>query len=143
MSEVKIVCPKCCVTNKLPTARISESPKCGKCKVPLFNGKPMSINGQNVTSVIGHNDIPVIVDCWAAWCGPCKQFAPIFDKVAKQMEPRLRFAKLDTERNQQIAARWRIQSIPSLLIFKQGKEVARISGALPAGQLVSWIERNL
>lgn len=143
MSTVKVVCPKCCVSNKLPKDRIRENPKCGKCKVSLFTGKAMELSAQNVASVIGHNEIPVIVDCWASWCGPCQQFAPTFEKAAKQMEPRLRFAKLNTEKYQQVAARWRIQSIPSLLIFKGGKEIARVSGALSLNQLIRWIDDNI
>lgn len=103
----------------------------------------MDITAQNVAAVVGHNEIPVIVDCWASWCGPCMQFAPTFDSAAKKLEPKLRFAKLNTEVHQQVAARWRIQSIPSLLIFKGGKEVARISGALPLAQLTKWIEENI
>ncbi|WP_428035600.1 thioredoxin TrxC [Amphritea sp.] len=137
-----ISCPHCSATNKVPTERLSDGPKCGKCKQPLFQGKPVDLSATNYQSMISRNDIPVLVDCWASWCGPCKQFAPVFEQAAGQFEPRLRLAKLDTEAQQAIAAQLQIRSIPTLILFKQGRESARISGALPLGQLKQWLMQN-
>jgi len=92
--------------------------------------------------MVSRNDIPVLIDCWANWCGPCKQFSPVFEQAAGQFEPAVRLAKLDTEAQQNIAAQLQIRSIPTLILFKQGKEVARISGALPLGQLQQWLNQN-
>ena len=102
----------------------------------------MDLTAANVAAVLNHNELPVLVDCWAPWCGPCKSFAPIFEKAAKELEPKLRFAKLNTEAQQHVAARWRIQSIPTLILFKKGKEVARLSGAQPFGQLKLWLKQQ-
>ncbi|WP_299202951.1 thioredoxin TrxC [uncultured Amphritea sp.] len=137
-----ISCPHCSATNKVPTTRLADGPKCGKCKQRLFQGKPVDLTSANYLSMISRNDIPVLVDCWASWCGPCKQFAPVFEQAAGQFEPKLRLAKLDTEGQQAIAAQLQIRSIPTLILFKQGKEAARISGALPLGQLKQWLNQN-
>lgn len=137
-----ISCPHCSATNKVPTERLSDGPKCGKCKQRLFQGKPVDLTSANYLSMVSRNDIPVLVDCWASWCGPCKQFAPVFEQAAGQFEPKLRLAKLDTEAQQAIAAQLQIRSIPTLILFKQGKEVARISGSLPLGQLKQWLMQN-
>jgi len=142
MSTTNVTCPKCNATNRLPSDRLKDKPNCGKCKKAIFTGKPMDLTAANVAAVLNHNELPVLVDCWAPWCGPCKSFAPIFEKAAKEFEPKLRFAKLNTEAQQQIAARWRIQSIPTLILFKQGKEVARLSGAQPFGQLKTWLKQQ-
>lgn len=99
----------------------------------------MQLTGANVGSVLNHNDIPVLVDCWAPWCGPCKSFAPVFEQAAQALEPRMRLAKLNTEVEQKMGARWNIRSIPTLILFKQGKEVARMAGAMPLGQLKQWL----
>jgi thioredoxin 2 len=139
MSITNITCPSCNTTNRIPGERLGDGPKCGKCKSPLFIGKPIELNSDNVTAVINNTDIPVLVDCWAPWCGPCKGFAPIFEQAAGQLEPRLRFAKLDTEAEQQLGALWQIRSIPTLLLFRDGHEVARMSGALPLVQLKKWL----
>ncbi|MFQ3230282.1 MAG: thioredoxin 2 [Reinekea sp.] len=142
MSTVNITCPKCNATNRLPNDRLADKPKCGKCKTPIFNGKPIELSSANVAAVINHNEIPVLVDCWAPWCGPCKSFAPIFEQAAAELEPKLRLAKLNTEKNQQIAARWKIQSIPTLILFKNGKESTRVSGAMPLNQLKKWLSQQ-
>lgn len=139
MTTTNVTCPKCNAKNRLPSDRLGDGPKCGKCKKPIFAGKPVEMSSANVAAVLNHNDIPVLVDCWAPWCGPCKSFAPVFEQAARELEPRLRLAKLNTEAQQGIAGRWQIRSIPTLILFKAGKEVARLSGAVPLGQLKQWL----
>lgn len=139
---LQINCSQCFTTNRLAPERLIDQPNCGKCKRPLFSGKPMELNPGNVANTLQKNDIPVVVDCWAAWCGPCKSFAPTFEQAAKQREPAARFAKLDTEAVPSIAQRWNIRSIPTLIIFKQGKEVARMAGALPLPQFLQWLAQH-
>ncbi|MEH6576210.1 MAG: thioredoxin TrxC [Amphritea sp.] len=140
--SLNISCPQCTVTNKLPEARLGDAPKCGKCKQLLFTGKPMDLTAANFSSVLKRNDIPVLVDCWASWCGPCKQFAPIFEQAAQSFEPSLRLAKLNTETEQGIASQWQIRSIPTLILFRQGNEIARTSGAFPLAQLKQWLAQQ-
>mgnify|MGYP000385498464 FL=1 len=142
MSTTNVTCSKCHATNRLPSERLKDQPKCGKCKSPVFNAKPIDLSASNVAAILNHNQLPVLVDCWAPWCGPCKTFAPIFEQAAKALEPSLRFAKLNTEAQQQIAGRWRIQSIPTLILFRNGKESARLSGAVPLGQLKKWLKQQ-
>lgn len=136
---IRICCPECSVTNNVPSERLLDQPKCGKCKKPLFQGKTTTLNSANYSAMLNRNDIPVLIDCWASWCGPCQQFAPVFEQAATQFEPNIRLAKLDTENEQSIAAQLQIRSIPTLILFKQGKEAARISGALPMAQLKQWL----
>lgn len=142
MSVTAISCPHCQKTNRVPSGRLADGPKCGNCKKPLFSGKPMQLTAANVAATLKQNEIPVLVDCWASWCGPCRSFAPVFEKAAAEFEPKLRFAKLDTEANQQVAARWQIRSIPTLILFKDGQEAARVSGALPGPQLQQWLRQQ-
>ncbi len=142
MSTTNITCPKCNAKNRLPSDRLGDGPKCGKCKKPIFSGKPMDITAANVAAVLNHNEIPVLVDCWAPWCGPCKSFAPTFEQAARELEPNVRLAKLNTESHQQVAGRWKIRSIPTLILFKQGKEVARLSGAVGLPQLKQWLKQQ-
>lgn len=137
-----INCPNCLATNRLADERLSDKPLCGKCKKPLFAGKPMELHPGNVAATISNNDIPIVVDCWAPWCGPCRSFAPVFEQAAAQLEPKARFAKLNTEAAPSIGQRWRIQSIPTLIIFKGGKEVARMSGAMPLPQFKQWLAQQ-
>jgi thioredoxin 2 len=139
MTTLKLTCPSCNTTNRIPAERLGDKPKCGKCKELLFQGKAIDLDSDNVSAVIGNTDIPVLVDCWAPWCGPCKSFAPIFTQAASDLEPRLRFAKLNTEAEQQLGSLWGIRSIPTLILFREGREAARMSGAVPLVQLKKWL----
>lgn len=136
-----IACPACGAANRLPTARLADQPKCGKCGAPLFTAQPMQLTDTNFAAVIGGTDL-VVVDCWAEWCGPCRQFAPVFEEAARSLEPKFRLAKLDTDANTETAARLGIRSIPTLILFKGGKEAARISGAMPLGPFMEWVQRQ-
>lgn len=142
MTTTSLTCPACAATNRVPTARLGDKPKCGKCKQLLFQGKPIELTDRNVDAVLANTGIPLLVDCWAPWCGPCRSFAPVFEAAAQQLEPRVRFAKLNTEAEQQLGGQWRIQSIPTLILFRDGREAARMSGALPLNQLKQWLQQQ-
>lgn len=144
MSEsIKIVCPHCDAVNKLPADKLNANGQCGKCKKKLFAGKPAILTAANAQRHFEQSDIPVVVDCWASWCGPCKSFAPTFEAAAKKLEPKARFAKLDTEQQQRLAGRFKIKSIPTLLVFKNNKEVARQAGAMSLAQFEVWLKTNI
>lgn len=143
MTTSHIVCTQCGAVNRLQSDKLSNSPKCGKCKQPIFTGIPADLNDQTFNKHITKNDIPVVVDFWAEWCGPCKMMAPEFKQAAGQVEPHVRFAKVDTESSQQTAAQFGIRSIPTMILFKDGKEVARQAGAMNASQISQWVQSNL
>lgn len=143
MNTLHIVCPHCHTVNRISSERLSQHPRCGQCKEALFTGHPLELTGPIFKQYIGRNDIPVVVDFWADWCGPCKMMAPSYAQAAVTLEPQVRLAKLNTEQEQSIAAQFNIRSIPTLVIFKSGREIARKSGAMSATDIVRWINNSL
>lgn len=138
-SPLMIVCPRCSAVNRVPADRLADGPTCGKCGQHLFDGHPVELDAASFDRHVARSDIPVVVDFWAPWCGPCRMMAPAYAQAARQLEPRYRLAKLNTEEAQEIAARFGIRSIPTLVVFRNGREIARQAGAMDAGSLVRWI----
>ena len=137
-----VVCPHCNGVNRLPEDRLGDGGTCGKCHLQLFTGHPCELNETSFDQHISKSDLPVVVDFWAPWCAPCQSMAPSFAEAAKQLEPRYRLAKVDTEQSQNIAARFNIRSIPTMAIFKNGRELARLSGAMNTSSIMKWIKNN-
>lgn len=143
MSALKhIVCPFCNATNRIPADKLNAGPACGKCHKALFNGKPVTLSADNFRQHINRNEIPVVVDFWAPWCGPCKMMAPAFEQASAKLSPSVRLAKLNTEDEQAIAGQLNIRSIPTMVIFKKGREVARQAGAMSAADIQNWITQH-
>ena len=140
MSEpVHIVCGDCDSVVRLPADRLADGARCPKCHNPLFGGKPVALTEANFDKHVGRGDLPLVVDFWAPWCGPCLAMAPAFEAAAKQLEPKFRFAKLNTQDEPSPAARFNIRSIPTLIVFRGGREIARHSGAVDSGTLARWL----
>jgi len=141
--SLHIVCPHCDGVNRVPAAKLGEQPACGKCKQALFDAHPVELNSGNFVQHISRNDIPVLVDFWAPWCGPCRTMAPAFARAAEKLEPGMRLAKLNTEEAQELAAHYNIRSIPTLALFRNGREIARQAGAMDAGGIVQWARSKI
>lgn len=135
---LEIICPQCDTPNRVPVTKLAAGGKCGRCKQPLFTGTPVALSEARFAQHL-RNGIPLVVDFWAPWCGPCRAFAPVYEQTARTLEPRVRLAKVNTEEAPNLSAQLQIRSIPTLAIFRQGREIARISGALPAAQFQQWV----
>ncbi|AZO01445.1 thioredoxin TrxC [Mesorhizobium sp. M9A.F.Ca.ET.002.03.1.2] len=143
MQENLVVCSKCGGVNRLPPARNAGDAKCGKCGVKLFSGQPEDVDAQTFDRQVKRSSLPVVVDVWAPWCGPCKMMAPAYEAAANELEPHVRLIKLNSDNEQAIASRLGIRGIPTMILFHGGRELARTSGAMTAGQIVRWIRDHM
>jgi thioredoxin 2 len=137
-TSTHVACPHCAALNRIPSARLGEDPVCGRCGQALLDGRPLALTDADFERVVARTELPVIVDLWAPWCGPCRSMAPAFEQAARELKGRALLVKVDTDANPHTAARFQVRSIPTLLKLQQGREVARVSGAMPAAQIVRW-----
>ncbi len=137
--KLHLACPHCRSINRVPAARVADRPNCGQCHAPLFTGRPIPLTAENFDLHASRADIPLVVDFWAPWCGPCRMMAPAFEQAAKELEPHIRLAKVNTEEEPVLATRCGIVSIPTLILFRGGGEVARQPGALSRQDIVRWV----
>ncbi|MBN2344652.1 MAG: thioredoxin TrxC [Deltaproteobacteria bacterium] len=137
-----IVCSKCGSVNGIPPSKDRTAARCGKCKQPLLNRGPVNVTGEQFQKIVARSHLPVVVDFWASWCGPCQMMAPQFESAASAHHGDVVYLKLNTEQHQQAAAMYNIRSIPTMVLFKNGREAARTSGAMSAAQIQQWVTAN-
>jgi len=142
-NDLHLVCPHCQSINRVPTAKLSEHPNCGRCQQPLFTGEPIELTTATFSRHVERSDLPLLVDFWAPWCGPCRSFAPIFEDVAEERSGKMRFVKVNTEAEPELSARFRIRSIPTIMIFKNGEVIDMLNGAVPKAPFESWLNESL
>ncbi len=142
LSQSNVVCPHCHAANRVAADDLSSQRRCEQCGEALFDGHPVALSGAQFERHIAGSDLPVVVDFWAPWCGPCRAMAPVFERAAKEIEPRARFVKLNTDEEQALAMRHGIRGIPTLAIFKKGAEVARVSGVIDAARFTAWVRAH-
>ncbi len=143
METRHIVCPGCGAINRIPEQRLAEGPRCGRCRGEIFSGHALVVDQAGFERHLTRNEIPVLVDFWAPWCAPCRQMAPFYEQAAARLEPGVRLLKVDTEAEPSLAARYDIRSIPTLILFASGREVARQAGAMAAEDIVRWVNARI
>jgi len=141
-SSLLVPCPGCAALNRVPRARLGAAPACGRCHQPLFTGKPLNLDSAGFQRHVAQGELPVLVDFWAPWCGPCRSMAPHFESAAALLEPAMRLAKVDTDAEPELGARYGIRSIPTLVLFRGGREVARQAGAMGSAQIAQWVRQH-
>jgi thioredoxin 2 len=139
---LRIACPACHALNRVPAPRLADAPVCGRCKTRLFSGHPLTLDVEGFERHVVQSDLPVLVDFWAPWCQPCLMMAPHFEAAASELEPAFRLAKVDTEAQPALGARFAIRSIPTLVLFRGGREIARQSGAMGAADIARWVHAH-